>query len=81
VNRREAIILWSAAFSILSLCAAPLSAADTNLEQEVFELRAQNAALKEQVQQQGNQLDSLATKVGALEIPPCPSRPASIWAG
>jgi hypothetical protein len=67
VNRREAIILWSAAFSILSLCAAPLCAADTNLEQEVLELRSQNAALKEQVQQQGSQLDSLAAKVGALE--------------
>jgi hypothetical protein len=47
--------------------AMPSRAGDTNLEQEVRELRTENSALKKQVQQQGGLLDSLAQKVSQLE--------------
>lgn len=40
---------------------------DTNLEQEVRELREQNALLKQQLQQQGQSLDTLSKKVEQLE--------------
>jgi hypothetical protein len=67
MNRGKAIILTLAAGAIFSFCAAPLRAADTNLEQEVSELRAENAALKNQVEQQGSALEKLSQKVGELE--------------
>ena len=54
-----------------------LRAGETNLEQEVSELRAENAALKKQVQQQGNALDQLSQKVGALEMANASRRPAA----
>jgi hypothetical protein len=47
--------------------AVPLRAGDTNLEQEVRELRTENSILKKQMQQQGGLLDSLAQKVNQLE--------------
>jgi hypothetical protein len=50
-----------------SFSAGPLLADDTNLEQEVSELRQQNAILQQQVQQQSSLLDSLAKKVQDLE--------------
>jgi len=40
---------------------------DTNLEQQVSELREQNALLQQQVQRQSSLLDSLAKKVQGLE--------------
>src|SRR5580658_5467239 len=45
----------------------PLLADDTNLEQEVSELRQQNVLLQQQVQQQSSLLDSLSKKVEDLE--------------
>src|SRR4051812_36903122 len=42
-------------------------AEDTNLAQEVRELREQNALLKQQLQKQGESLDVLSKKVEQLE--------------
>ncbi len=65
---RRKIIRFSLCSAALVLTgAADLRAAETNLEQEVRELRAENTALKKQVQQQGGLLDRLAQKVGELE--------------
>jgi hypothetical protein len=65
---RRKIIRFSLCSAALVLTgAADVRAADTNLEQEVRELRAENAILKKQVQQQGGRLDRLAQKVGELE--------------
>jgi hypothetical protein len=58
------VIAWSALFSVAT---PSLLADDTNLEQEVSELRQQNALLQQQVQQQSMLLDSLAKKVQDLE--------------
>ena len=58
-------LLFAAALFVFA--GATLSrAGDTNLEQEVRELRAENSILKKQMQQQGGLLDSLAQKVGQL---------------
>ncbi|HEY3762153.1 MAG TPA: hypothetical protein VGN23_10450 [Verrucomicrobiae bacterium] len=61
---RLGVIAWTVLFSF---AARPLLADDTNLEQEVSELRQQNAMLQQQVQQQSSLLDSLTKKVDGLE--------------
>jgi cell division protein FtsB len=53
---------------LFSLAASPLLADDgTNLEQQISDLRQQNAALQQQLQQQSSLLDSLTQKVQDLE--------------
>jgi hypothetical protein len=65
---RRTVIRFSLCSTALVLTGAVnLRADDTNLEQEVRELRAENAILKKQVQQQDGRLDQLAQKVGELE--------------
>jgi len=58
--------LWFAG-AALFLSAGPGRADQTNLEQEVRELREQNTTLQKQVQTQGYLLDTLTKKVQALE--------------
>ena len=53
--------------AVLYSCAPPLRADDTNLEEQVRLLREQNAILQQQLQKQGESLDSLTKKVGDLE--------------
>lgn len=57
--------VFLAAFLLAGISTA--SAADTNLEQEIHELREQNAALQQQLQKQSESLDALSKKVGQLE--------------
>ncbi|HEU6448054.1 MAG TPA: hypothetical protein VFV23_06435 [Verrucomicrobiae bacterium] len=63
----------------LTFCFSPSSASgsQTNLEQEVQELRQENAALKQQVQQQGAALEALTKKVGQLEAASPGNEPAA----
>jgi len=46
---------------------APTAFSQTNLEQEVRELKEQNAALQQQLERQNESIDALARKVGELE--------------
>jgi hypothetical protein len=52
---------------VLLSCVIPLRADDTNLEEQVQLLREQNAILQQQLQKQGDVLDSLAKKVQDME--------------
>src|SRR5476651_2649086 len=65
--RRTATRFFLCSTALVLTGAVKLRADDTNLEQEVRELRAENAILKKQVQQQDGRLDQLAQKVGELE--------------
>ena len=65
--RRTATRFFLCSTALVLTGAVNLRADDTNLEQEVRELRTENAILKKQVQQQDGRLDQLAQKVGELE--------------
>lgn len=64
---RFGVVYFAPAIFISFFCISTALAENTNLEQEVRELRRENAALKQQVQQQGAALDVLAKKVEQLE--------------
>jgi hypothetical protein len=53
--------------ALLLSCAMPLRADDTNLEEQVQLLREQNAILQQQLQKQGDVLDSLTKKIQDME--------------
>jgi phosphate-selective porin O/P len=65
--RLNVIRFFALPAAVLFSCAAPLRADDTNLEEQVKLLREQNAVLQQQLQKQGDALDSLAKKVQDLE--------------
>jgi Phosphate-selective porin O and P len=69
VNSRKLIAFWPCFVAAASLfvSTAPAHASDTNLEQEVQLLREQNTMLQQQLQKQGQSLDTLTQKVQSLE--------------
>lgn len=67
IYRSAAKFLLISALLALLASALPLRAADTNLEEQLQSLREQNALLQQQVQRQGNLLETLTQKVKELE--------------
>jgi len=67
IYRSAAKFLLISALLALLAGAWPLCASDTNLEEQVRQLREQNDALQKQLHKQGDLLDSLTQKVKNLE--------------
>ncbi|HEY4953032.1 MAG TPA: hypothetical protein VII71_06565 [Verrucomicrobiae bacterium] len=69
MNCRNFIPFWPRAVAALLLlvCATPVGAAATNLEEQIRLLQQQNALLQQQLQKQGGALNALTKKVQDLE--------------